>query len=161
MKLTATLLLTIALSIFTFVKIDAKATTFASYNSNLSGQQIVPLKGCLGFINSDSIGDLTGTLRIELTCDGTNITGGNWTKITKQVDANGDQVEIGTLVGTVVAGTTTLNENGFLTSIRVTELRITRGTGNYSTVTSGSGTVEGNLSGDNPVNFSGTLQLSF
>jgi hypothetical protein len=101
-----------------------------------------------------------------------NITGGHWTRKIKQEDSEGNITAQGTLTGRITGVTIVLNENGEATEINGVTLTIVSGTGSYQSVSTGSGTLTGNINdfrtifpedeNEEPVwAFNGTIQMNF
>jgi hypothetical protein len=67
----------------------------------------------------------------------------------------------GDLTGTVTGGTLTFNADGTLASASALQLAIQSGTGEFATVTAGTGTVNVSSSSENPSQLAGTLALNF
>ena len=133
----------------------------ATYNDSVSGSQTASTTADEIAINLSANGDLPGLTKITLERNGLNVMGGSWTMTVLPQNADASSSARGELTGTVTAGTLTLSADGTLASATAVQLSLQSGTGEYSGVTSGTGTVNVSSSGENPSQLTGTLVLSF
>lgn len=106
-------------------------------------------------------GDLPGVNKVVLRRDGNNVIGGSWTLTVLPPNADATSVEKGKLTGSVSGGTLTFNGDGALTRADSIQLIIDGGSGQYSGVRSGTGTIKLASRPDNPSQLAGTLTLNF
>ena len=153
----------ILFSIFTAVLIIAIAGSslayaLSNYSSSLDGRQSTQRVEGKVNLTAQSSGDLPGTFNVNVNynSDG-SISGGDWELIVTQ---NSDGNEVGTLKGTISGGTATFDADDWVSSGNF-QLNVTRGTGSYSSVTSGTGNIQGTVDREDSTPFSGTLTISF
>ena len=139
----------------------AALVSAATYNNSLSGSQTAAPEAEGIALNLTASGDLPGMSKVTLQRDGQNVTGGSWTMTVLPQNADASSSERGELVGTITGGTLTLTAEGTLASASAVQVTIQSGTGDYSAVTSGSGTINISTNAENPSQLSGTLVLNF
>jgi hypothetical protein len=76
-------------------------------------------------------------------------------------NADASSSERGELVGTISGGTVTLTTAGTLSGAAGVQITIQSGTGEFASVTSGTGTVSITANTENPSQLNGTLVLNF
>jgi hypothetical protein len=133
----------------------------ATYNDSLSGSQTAAPEASGIALNLTASGDLPGMNKLTLQRDGQNVTGGAWRMIVLPQSADASSSERGALIGTISGGTLTLNAEGTLASASGVQVTIQSGTGEFASVTSGSGTLSISANNENPSQLSGTLVLNF
>ena len=133
----------------------------ATYNDSLSGSQTAAPEANGIALNLTASGDLPGMNKLTLQRDGQNVTGGTFRMTVLPQNADAASSERGVLVGTVSGGTLTLTAEGTLASASNVQVTIQSGTGEFASVTSGSGTISVSASSENPTQLSGTLVLNF
>ena len=133
----------------------------ATYNDSLSGSQTAAPEANGIALNLTASGDLPGMNKLTLHPDGQNVTGGTFRMIVLPQNADASSSERGVLVGTVSGGTLTLTAEGTLASVSGVQVTIESGTGEFASVTSGSGTLSVSANSENPTQLSGTLVLNF
>lgn len=136
-----------------------------TYTSPASGKQIQVAPG----VNSPLIislnlnGSLPGAFVGTIEYNSSNgISGGTWQQSVTRTNSDGTTTEIAGLSGTFTSGSVTVNADGTVASVNAARMSVTSGSGDYSNVSSGSGTLQGNLDNSNaPASFSGTEVLNF
>ena len=133
----------------------------AAYNDSVSGSQTASTVVGAISINLSATGDLPGMTKINLQRNGSNVTGGGWTMTVLPQNADASSSGRGVLTGTVTGGTLALNADGTLASASALQLTIQSGTGEFASVTAGTGIVNLSSSAENASQLAGTLALSF
>ena len=133
----------------------------ATYNDSLSGSQTAAPDANGIALNLTASGDLPGMNKLTLQRDGQNVTGGGWRMTVLPQNADASSSARGELIGTVSGGTLTLTAEGTLASASGVQVTIQSGTGEFASVTSGSGTLSVSGNSENPTQLSGTLVLNF
>lgn len=105
-------------------------------------------------------GDLRGTLQVTLRWETTSRARGHWSLTTFADSADGAPVETGTIRGDVVDGAFVAGPAGAITSISDLKLTVSAGSGEYATVSDGSGRLDVQL-GRDVEPFRGTLSVTF
>ena len=133
----------------------------ATYNDTLSGSQTAAPEEEGIALNLTAAGDLPGMVRITLKRTDANVTGGTFKLTVLPANADASSSERGSLMGSVTGGTLTLAENGTVASASDVQVAISSGTGEFSSVTSGTATISLSANAENPSQLSGTLVLNF
>ena len=133
----------------------------SNYNNTVSGSQTASAESGSVAFNLNATGDLPGMLNITLNHEGGNVNGGTWTLTVLPPNADATSSETGTIKGSFSGGTVTLDANGVVTGASSVQLSVQSGTGQYQTVTSGSGTLGLSVDAENSTKLSGPLALSF
>jgi hypothetical protein len=133
----------------------------ATYNNTLSGSQTAAPEEEGIAINLTAAGDLPGMVRLAVQRADTNVTGGTLLITVLPANADASSTERGTLTGSVTSGTLALNSNGTVASASNVQVAINRGTGEFSSVTSGTATINISAGAENPSQLNGTLVLNF
>lgn len=133
----------------------------ATYNNTVSGSQTAAPEVDGIALNLTSAGDLPGMNQVKLQRDGQNVVGGTWRLTVLPANANATSSERGELIGTITGGTLTLNAEGTLASASSIQFVLVGGTGEFSSVTTGNGTLTISANAENPSQLSGTLVLNF
>jgi hypothetical protein len=76
-------------------------------------------------------------------------------------NADATSTESGTLTGTFSGGTLTLDSNGIASAANSIQLNVTSGTGQFASITSGTGTLSLTADPENSTKLGGPLALSF
>ncbi|HEY0761705.1 MAG TPA: hypothetical protein VGD61_04970 [Pyrinomonadaceae bacterium] len=139
----------------------ALAVSIATYNDSLQGSQTAAPEAEGIALNLTASGDLPGMSKVQLQRNGQNVTGGSFRITILPQNADASSSERGQLVGTISGGTVTLNTEGTLSAAAGVQITIQSGTGEFASVTSGSGTLSITASSENPSQLSGTLVLNF
>lgn len=139
----------------------ALVVSIATYNDSLSGSQTAAPEAEGIALNLTASGDLPGMSKVKLQRDGLNVTGGSFRMTVLPQNADASSVERGELVGTISGGTLALTAEGTVTSATGVQVAIQSGTGEFASVTSGSGTLSITAGSENPSQLSGTLVLNF
>jgi hypothetical protein len=135
--------------------------TAATYNNTVSGSQTAaPETGSIA-LNLTATGDLPGMLSVTLKHEGGNVNSGTWTLTVLPPNADASSTETGTLTGTFTSGTITLDSNGIATAVSSAQLTIQSGTGQFSTISTGSGTLSLSADPENSTKLGGPLALNF
>ena len=150
-SLTGLLLLT---SLLTFV-------STASYTNTVSGSQTASAESGTIAFNLTATGDLPGMLNVKLNHEGGNVTGGSWTLTVLPANADATSSESGRITGTFSGGTITLDSNGIATAAGSIQLSVQSGTGQFESVTSGSGSLSLSADAENSTKLGGPLTLNF
>jgi hypothetical protein len=132
-----------------------------AYNDTLSGSQTVATAAQGIALNLTASGDLPGMTKVTLTRNNNNVTGGTFRITVLPQNANASSNARGDLVGTIGSGTLTLNAQGMLASASNVQVTIQSGTGEFSSVHSGTGTIAITTNAQNPTQLNGTLVLNF
>jgi hypothetical protein len=135
--------------------------SIATYNDSLQGSQTAAPEAEGIALNLTASGDLPGMSKIKLQRDGQNITGGSFRMTVLPQNADASSSERGELVGTISGGTVTLTTAGTLSGAAGVQITIQSGTGEFASVTSGTGTVSITANTENPSQLNGTLVLNF
>ncbi len=149
------LFLILALLIFALV------VSIATYNDSLQGSQTAAPEAEGIALNLTATGDLPGMCKIKLQRDGQNVTGGSFRMTVLPQNADASSSERGELVGTINGGTLTLTSAGTLSAAAGVQITIQSGTGEFASITSGTGTISITASSENPSQLNGTLVLNF
>ena len=139
----------------------ALLVSIATYNDSLQGAQTAAPEAEGIALNLTASGDLPGMSKVKLQRDGQNVTGGSFrmTVLPQNPDASSSQR--GELVGTISGGTITLTSEGTLSAASAVQITIQSGTGEFASVTSGSGTISITANSENHSQLSGSLVLNF
>jgi len=133
----------------------------ATYNSTVSGAQTASAESGSVAFNLNATGDLAGMLSLNLKHDGDNVNGGSWTLKVLPPNADVTSNESGTLTGSFSGGTLTLDANGIVTAANSIQVTVTSGTGQFASITSGSGTLNLSADPENSTKLGGPFALSF
>jgi hypothetical protein len=153
-----TLLPTLSIFILTLLFSNHAAAT---YNNTVSGSQTAAAETGSIALNMNATGDLPGMLNITVRHESGNVNGGTWTLTVLPPNADASSSETGTLTGSFSSGTITLDSNGIATAVSSVQLNVQSGTGQYSTITSGSGTLSLSADPENSTKLGGPLALNF
>lgn len=132
-----------------------------TYNDSLSGAQTATPEAAGIAINLTASGDLPGMIKVNLQRDSSNVTGGSFRMTVLPQNADASSSERGELTGTVSGGTLTLTAEGTLASAAGVQVAIQSGTGEFASVSSGTGTLSVSANSENPSQLGGTLVLNF
>jgi hypothetical protein len=141
--------------------IFALVVSIATYNDSLQGSQTAAPEAEGIAVNFTATGDLPGMSKVKLQRDGQNVTGGSFRMTVLPQNADASSSERGELVGTINGGTVTLTAEGTLSAASGVQIRIQSGTGEFASVSSGSGTISITANAENPSQLNGTLVLNF
>lgn len=133
----------------------------SSYNNTVSGSQTASAESGSVAFNLNATGDLPGMLSVTIRYEGGNINGGTWTLTVLPANADATSNESGRLTGTFTGGTITLDASGIATAASGVQLTVQSGTGQFESVTSGSGTLSLSADPENSTKLGGPLALSF
>ncbi len=139
----------------------AAAVSTATYNGTLSGSQTAAPEAEGIALNLTASGDLPGMNKLTLQRSDLNVTGGSWRMTVLPQNADSSSTERGELIGTVSGGTLTLTGEGTLASASGVQITIQSGTGEFASVTAGTGTLTITADAENPTQLNGTLVLNF
>lgn len=135
--------------------------TTATYNNTVSGSQTASAEsGSIAF-NLNATGELPGMLSVKLQHEGGTVNGGSWTLTVLPQNADATSTESGTVTGSFTGGTLTLDANGIATAANSIQLNVTSGTGQFTSITSGNGTLSLTADPENSTKLGGPLALSF
>ena len=118
----------------------AAVLSMATYNNALTGSQTAAPTVDIA-LNLTATGDLPGLSRITLQRSNLKVTGGTWRMTVLPQNADASSNERGVLIGTITAGTLTLNAAGGLASASAVKVTIQSGTGEFAAVSSGTATI--------------------
>lgn len=135
--------------------------SLATYNDSLQGSQTAAPEAEGIALNLTAGGDLPGMSKVKLQRNGQNVTGGSFRLTVLPQNADATSSVRGELVGTISGGTVALTTEGTLSSAAGVQITIQSGTGEFASVTSGSGTISVTANSENPSQLSGTLVLNF
>jgi len=141
--------------------IFALVVSMATYNDSLQGSQTAAPETEGIALNLTASGDLPGMSKVKLQRDGQNVTGGSFRMTVLPQNADASSTERGELVGTISGGTLTLTTEGTMSAATGVQVTIQSGTGEFASVTSGSGTITITANSENPSQLNGTLVLNF
>lgn len=141
--------------------IFALVVSIATYNDSLQGSQTAAPEAEGIAVNFTATGDLPGMSKVKLQRDGQNVTGGSFRMTVLPQNADASSSERGELVGTINGGTVTLTAEGTLSAASGVLITIQSGTGEFASVSSGSGTISITANAENPSQLNGTLVLNF
>ena len=133
----------------------------ATYNDTVSGSQTAAPEEEGIAVNLTATGDLPGMVRVTLQRTDANVTGGTFKLTVLPANADASSSERGALTGSVTGGTLTLADNGTVASASNVQVALSSGTGEFSSVTSGTATINVSANAENPSQLSGTLVLNF
>ena len=139
----------------------ALLVSIATYNDSLQGSQTAAPEAEGVALNLTASGDLPGMTKVKLQRNGQNVTGGSFSMTVLPQNADASSSERGELVGTISGGTVTLNTEGTLSAASGVQITIQSGTGEFASITSGTGTITISANSENPSQLSGTLVLNF
>ena len=139
----------------------AMLASTATYNNTVSGSQTAAPEVDGIALNLTATGDLPGMSAVKLQRDGQNVVGGTWKLTVLPANADASSTERGELIGTITGGTLTLNAEGTVASASSVQVVLQGGTGEFSGVTSGNGTLTISANAENASQLSGTLVLNF
>jgi hypothetical protein len=145
----------------TFLLSVAILLTTQTYNDAVSGSQTASADSVTVAFNLNATGELPGMLHLTVRHEGGNITGGTWKLTVLPANADATANETGTLTGSFSGGTLTLDTNGIATGASSVQLTVQSGTGQFETVTSGTGTLSLSADPENSTKLGGPLALSF
>ena len=137
------------------------STPAATYNNTVTGSQTAAAESGSIALNLNATGDLPGMLSITLKHEGGNVNGGTWTLTVLPPNADANSTETGTLTGNFTSGTITLDANGIATAASSVQLTVQSGTGRFSTISTGSGTLSLSADPENATKLGGPLALDF
>jgi hypothetical protein len=143
------------------LSILASIISIATYNNSLQGSQTAAPEAEGIALNLTANGDLPGMSKIKLQRDGQNVTGGSFRMTVLPQNADASSSERGELVGTISGGTVTLTAEGTLSAASGVQITIQSGTGEFASVSSGTGTIGITANAENPSQLNGTLVLNF
>ena len=135
--------------------------TAATYNNTVSGSQTAAAETGSIALNLNATGDLPGMLSVTLKHESGNVNGGTWTLTALPPNADASSTETGTLTGTFTSGTITLDSNGIATAVSSVQLTVQSGTGQFATISTGSGTLSLSADPENSTKLGGPLALNF
>ena len=133
----------------------------ATYNDSLQGSQTAAPESEGIALNLTASGDLPGMSKLKLQRDGQNVTGGSFRITVLPQNADATSTERGALAGAISGGTVTLTTAGTLSTASGVQITIQSGTGEFASVTSGTGTLSITANSENPSQLNGTLVLNF
>lgn len=151
-------LFTIPLAILVCIALVQAAAT---YNGTVSGAQTASPESGSVAVNLNATGDLPGMVKVTLRHEGTNVNGGTWTMTVLPPNADATSSETGTLTGTISGGSVTVDANGTITAVSSVQLTVQSGTGQYSAINSGNGTLSLSADAENSSKLGGPLVLDF
>ena len=149
-----------ALSIFILTLLFSNHTA-ATYNNSVSGSQTAAAETGSIALNLNATGDLPGMLKLTLQHEGGNVNGGAWTLTVLPSNADASSSETGTLTGSFTGGPLTLDSNGIASAVSSVQLTVQSGTGQFGSITSGSGTLSLSADPENATKLGGPLALNF
>lgn len=149
-----------ALSIFSLAVVFSSNTP-ATYNNTVSGSQTAAAESGSIALNLNATGDLPGMLSLTLKHESGSVNGGTWTLTVLPPNADASSSETGTLTGSVTSGTVTLDANGIASAASSVQLNVQSGTGQYSSISAGSGTLSLSADPENSTKLGGPLVLNF
>ena len=141
--------------------IFALVVSIATYNDSLQGSQTAAPEAEGIAVNFTATGDLPGMSKVKLQRDGQNVTSGSFRMTVLPQNADASSSERGELVGTISGGTVTLTAEGTLSAASGVQITIQSGTGEFASVSSGTGTISITANAENPSQLNGTLVLNF
>lgn len=139
----------------------AAIVSTATYNGTLSGSQTAAPEADGIALNLTASGDLPGMNKLTLQRSELNVTGGSWRMTVLPQNADSSSNERGELIGTISGGTLTLTAEGTLATASGVQITIQSGTGEFASVTSGTGTITIAADAESPSQLNGTLVLNF
>ena len=149
-----------ALSIFSLAVVFS-ITAPATYNNTVSGSQTAaPETGSIA-LNLNATGDLPGMISVTLKHESGNVNGGTWTLTVLPPNADASSSETGTLTGSLSSGAVTVDANGIATAANSVQLNVQSGTGQFASITAGSGTLTLSADPENSTKLGGPLVLNF
>ena len=133
----------------------------ASYGTALSGTIQSPICSSDNFASGDVSGDLNGSFYVAFDCQGEAILGGSWLVQVTAERADGTKDVLGTIRGQVLNGSFEADADSARIAVHDVVLAISEGTGDYATVTEGSGSLEATSDTRDTPQFVGRLGLTF
>jgi hypothetical protein len=149
----------IALAAAQAVNLHANAP--ASYASLLSGSIISPICTSENFASGDTSGAFSGAFYVAFDCVDGSIAGGTWLILVTTQDIDGTILVHGTIRGQVVGGLFEADATGERVTLQDVTLTITEGTGEFSSIAQGTGSLEATSDPEGEPQFVGTLGLTF
>ena len=140
---------------------NVSPNTTATYNNAVSGAQTAAAESGSVAFNLTATGDLPGMFSLTLKHENGDVNGGTWTLTVLPPNADATSSESGTLTGSFSGGTLTLDANGIATAANSIQLSVTSGTGQFASITSGSGTLNLSADAENSTKLGGPFALSF
>ena len=140
---------------------NVSPNTTATYNNAVSGAQTAAAESGSVAFNLTATGDLPGMFSLTLKHENGDVNGGTWTLTVLPPNADATSSETGTLTGSFSGGTLTLDANGIATAVNSIQLTVTSGTGQFASITSGSGTLNLSADAENSTKLGGPFALSF
>jgi len=132
----------------------------SSHTSSLNGQQGSPGVNDSININMTARGDLPGGFNITFEHSDGAVSGGEWSLVVIEKNADGTDREAGTLKGTVSSGNAEMSAGTKRISSGQSQLTITGGTGRYADAT-GSGSFNCSVAATDSHELNGALGLNF
>jgi hypothetical protein len=133
----------------------------ATYNNTVTGSQTASAESGGIALNLYASGDLPGMLKLTITHEGGNISGGTWTLTVLPPNADATSSESGQLTGKLTGGALTLDANGIASAANSVQLTIESGTGQHAAATGGSATLSLSADPENPTKLGGPFALNF
>ncbi len=149
-------LLAASLALAACVVLARAATT---YNGSVTGSQTASAEGVS--LNLNATGDLPGMLTLSLKHEGGSVTGGTWSLTVLPPDADATSNERGRLAGVVSGGTLTIDAHGIVSAAEALRLDVQGGTGQYTGVSAGAGTLALSADPENASKLGGPLKFDF
>jgi hypothetical protein len=127
----------------------------------LQGSIVSPVCSSDNFASGDVSGDLSGLFFVAFDCEDGSISGGTWLiRVTAEAPDGATEV-LGTIRGHVLHGSFESDSGGERVTVRDVTLAITEGTGEYTSIVSGTGSLEATSDPGGTPQFTGTLGLTF
>jgi hypothetical protein len=156
--------LTVACALLLLVggALGARASAASSHIAVFEGDGKLSDSGKLSFSGRVG-GELNGylTVTINYNRETNAVESGEWTISVLDNSSDNNRGETGKLRGSVSGGSVKLGAGGALASVEGVELKVTEGTGDYATTTSGVGSFSAGAGGVGAPPFVGDVQLNF
>ena len=133
----------------------------ASYGTALTGTIQSPICSSDNFASGDVSGDLNGSFYVAFDCQDETILGGSWLILVTAERADGARDVLGTIRGQVLNGSFEPGGDSARITVRDVVLAVSEGTGQYATVTEGSGSLQATSDTRDTPQFVGRLGLTF
>ena len=139
-------------------------TVAETYSSTVTGNHGGPAPGMNNplALNLGVDGALKGRLSASINYnDSHEITGGTWLLVVTAVQPDGSSDEVGTISGSFTGGSVTVGDSGVVATVDGAMMTVGSGTELYSNITTGGGSLGGNLVESGSPSFNGQLNLTF
>ena len=136
-------------------------TAGGSFHSDISAKAVSPVCSSGIAIRGDASGSMNGKFAISFDCAGDALVGGNWRMVVTETGRDGAPMEVGQIFGVVARGSVQRDHAGRVTKVGDVELTISKGTGKYAAVESGTGYLGATINSNADPQVRGSMGLNF